>query len=206
MVYVNEEPLADLFDYEDEIDIIAVQVKDKELMNSTKEEIEKVLRKTRDVKLGEEDFEVSTPEATLETVNNVLGGVRAFILIIASLSIFIGAIGIVNTMTTSVMERKKEIGIMKSIGATNGQIFLQFFVESGLLGLVGGLIGVIVGIIIGFAGTAALNNFIGAETVSQINWILIISSLIGSFMIGAIAGIVPAISAAKENPVEALRS
>ena len=206
MVYVNEEPLADLFDYEDEIDIIAVQVKDKELMNSTKEEIEKVLRKTRDVKLGEEDFEVSTPEATLETVNNVLGGVRAFILIIASLSIFIGAVGIVNTMTTSVMERKKEIGIMKSIGATNGQIFLQFFVESGLLGLVGGLIGVIVGIIIGFAGTAALNNFIGAETVSQINWILIISSLIGSFMIGAIAGIVPAISAAKENPVEALRS
>ena len=206
MVYVNEEPLADLFDYGDEIDIIAVQVKDKELMNSTKEEIEKVLRKTRDVKLGEEDFEVSTPEATLETVNNVLGGVRAFILIIASLSIFIGAIGIVNTMTTSVMERKKEIGIMKSIGATNGQIFLQFFVESGLLGLVGGLIGVIVGIIIGFAGTAALNNFIGAETVSQINWILIISSLIGSFMIGAIAGIVPAISAAKENPVEALRS
>ena len=206
MVYVNEEPLADLFDYGDEIDIIAVQVKDKELMNSTKAEIQKVLRKTRDVKLGEEDFEVSTPEATLETVNSVLGGVRAFILIIASLSIFIGAVGIVNTMTTSVMERKKEIGIMKSIGATNGQIFLQFFVESGLLGLVGGLIGVIVGTIIGFVGTAALNNFIGAETVSQINWILIIFSLIGSFMIGAIAGIIPALSAAKENPVEALRS
>ena len=130
---------------------------------------------------------------------------QIFIVIIASISILVGALGIVNTMTTSVLERKKEIGIMKSVGATNGQIFLQFFIESGLLGLVGGLVGVILGSIIGFVGTKGINNFIGAELSPEINILLIFSSLVGSFMIGAIAGIVPAMKAAKENPVEALR-
>lgn len=206
IVYVNEEPLADLFDYGDEIDVIGVQVKNKGLMEKTKEEIEKVLRRTRDVKKGEEDFEVSTPQASLETVNSVLGGVQVFVVLVASLSILIGAIGIINTMTTSVIERRREIGIMKSIGATNGQIFLQFFIESGLLGLVGGFIGAVAGTIIGFAGTSAINNFIGSEIQPEINFGLITFALLGSFIIGAVAGIIPALNAAKENPVEALRS
>ena len=169
IVYVNEEPLKNLMGYGDEVDIIIVQVKDKDLMEKTKIDIEKVLRRTRDVKVGEEDFEVSTPEAALSTVNGVLGGVQAFIVIIASLSILVGALGIVNTMTTSVLERKKEIGIMKSIGATNYQIFIQFFVESGLLGLVGGIVGVVFGTIIGFVGTQGINAFIGSELVPEIN-------------------------------------
>jgi putative ABC transport system permease protein len=205
MVFVNEEPLEDLMDYGDEIDVIGVQVKSPELMEKTKEDIEKVLRRTRDVKVGEEDFEVSTPQAALETVNSVLAGVKAFIFIIASLSIVVGVIGIVNTMTTSVLERRREIGIMKSVGATNTQIFLQFFIESGLLGLVGGIVGVVFGVLIGFVGTQGINSFIGAEIEPQVNILLIVFSLIGSFVIGAVAGIVPALGAAKENPVEALR-
>ncbi|MCR4285186.1 MAG: ABC transporter permease [archaeon] len=205
IVYVNSKPLEDLFKYGDNIDIIGVHIKDPKQMDKAKEEIEKVLRRTRNVQLGEEDFEVSTPQAALETVNSVLGGVQAFILIVASLSIIIGAIGIINTMTTSVMERKKEIGIMKSIGATNEQIFLQFFFESGLLGLVGGFVGAVFGTIIGFVGTSALNSFIGSDISPKINFGLIGLSLLGSFLIGAAAGIIPALSAAKENPVEALR-
>jgi len=205
IVYMNEKPHQELFDYGDTVDIIGVQVKDESLMEKTKEEIEKVLRKTRKVKVGEEDFEVSTPEASLATVNSVLGGVQAFIVLVASLSILIGAIGIINTMTTSVMERRKEIGIMKSIGATNGQIFTQFLIESGLLGAVGGIIGAITGTLAGVAGTVALNDFIGAELQPEINISLILLAILGSFTIGAIAGIVPALSAAKENPVEALR-
>lgn len=206
MVYMNEVPHADLFDYGDEVDVIGVQVKDAEEIDKVKIEIEKVLRKSRDVKVGEEDFEVSTPQATLDTVNSVLAGVTAFIIIIASLSIVVGALGIVNTMTTSVLERKKEIGIMKSIGATNEQIFFQFFIESGLLGLVGGFVGATFGIIIGFVGTAAIGDFIGSDISPKINYVLIAFALIGSFLIGAISGIIPALSAAKENPVEALRS
>ncbi|MBT3643121.1 ABC transporter permease [archaeon] len=205
IVHVNEKPLEDLMGYGDDVDVIVVQVKNKDLMEKTKADIEKVLRKTRDVKLGEEDFEVSTPEAALETVNGIISGVQAFIVIIASLSILVGALGIVNTMTASVLERKKEIGIMKAIGARNSDVFMQFFIESGLLGLVGGIIGVVVGTLVGFLGTQGINSFIGSETIPEISLWLIFGSLVGSFVIGAVSGIVPAMNAAKENPVEALR-
>jgi len=125
-------------------------------MDRTKEDIEKLMRKRRDVDIGEEDFEVSTPEAMLETVNSVLGGVQAFIVIIASISILVGALGIVNTMTTSVLERRKEIGIMKAIGGTNRQVFMQFFFESGMLGFIGGLVGVVLGTLISTLGIVGL--------------------------------------------------
>ena len=205
IVYMNEKDLENLFGFGDDVDIIVVQPKDKNELDKTKEDIEKLLRKTRDVKIGEEDFEVSTPEAILSTVNSILSGVQIFIALIAGISIFIGALGIVNTMTTSVLERKKEIGIMKAIGARNSQIFFQFFVESGLLGLIGGVIGVIFGVLIGVLGISALNNFLGTELKPVIDYLLIFYALFGSFLIGAIAGIVPAMNAAKQNPVEALR-
>jgi len=206
VVYVNDEPLKELMGYGDDVDLIAVQVKHKDLMDKAKEDIEDLLRKRRDVDKGEEDFEVSTPEAAMETVNEVLGGIQAFIVIIASISILVGAIGIINTMTTSVMERRREIGIMKAVGAKNSDIFLQFFIEAGLLGLIGGIVGVVIGINIGIFGTLAINNFIGATTTPQINLWLIFGALLGSFIIGSISGIVPAMKAAKQHPVDALRS
>ena len=205
IVHVNEDVLEDLMGYGDNVDLIAVHVKDEDLMDKTKEDIEKLMRKRRDVKKGEEDFEVSTPQAMMETVNTVLGGVQAFIVLIASISIIVGGIGIVNTMTTSVLERKKEIGIMKAIGATNKDIFMHFFVESGLMGLVGGAVGVLIGMLIGLAGTAGINSFIGGDIKMSISFSLIIFSLLGSFLIGSVAGIAPAMQAAKQNPVEALR-
>ncbi len=205
IVYMNNNDLESLFNYGDEVDVISVLPTNKNDMSRTKEDIEKLLRKRRDVKVGEEDFEVSTPEASLGTVNQVLNGVQIFITLVASISIFIGAIGIINTMTTSVLERKKEIGIMKAIGARNEQIFFQFFVESGLLGLIGGLVGAACGVAIGILGTMSLNSFLGAELEPVIDFSLIIYALVGSFLIGAVAGIAPAMNAAKLNPVEALR-
>jgi putative ABC transport system permease protein len=205
VIYVNDAPLEDLIGYGDEVDIIGVKVKNKDLMEKAKLDIERILRQRRDVDKGEEDFTVETPEASLETVNQVLGGIQAFIIIIASASIIVGAIGIVNTMTTSVMERRKEIGIMKAVGARNRDIFLQFFIEAGLLGLIGGLVGIIIGISIGVFGTVAINNFIGATTKPQADLWLIFGALIGSFVIGSISGITPAMQAAKQHPVDALR-
>jgi len=204
-VMVNEDPLIDLMDYGDKVDVIVAKVKDKDLMERSKEEIEKKMRELRDVDVGKEDFEVSTPDAVLGTVNSILGGVQAFIIIIASISIFVGAIGIVNTMTTSVLERKQEIGIMKSIGARNSHVFMQFLIESGLLGLVGGFVGVVFGLGIGFLGIYGINNFIGSEIILEIDYILIGASLLGSFLIGAISGVIPAWNASKLNPVDALR-
>lgn len=205
IILINDDILEDLAGYGDEVDLIAVVVKDSNLMDRAVEDVEKLMRNRRDVKEGEEDFEVSTPEVMMETVNSILGGVQAFIVIIASISILVGALGIVNTMTTSVLERRKEIGIMKAIGAKNGQVFMQFFFESGMLGLMGGLVGVVLGTIVGIAGTAGINGFLGTELSPVIDFILIGGALTGSFIIGAVAGIVPAMNAAKQNPVEALR-
>lgn len=203
-VFMIESDMEKISDKGDDADIITVKIKDKDLMNRTKTDIEKLLRKTRDVSVGNEDFSVSTPESSLQQVNQVLGAIQVFVIIIASISIFIGAVGIVNTMTTSVLERRKEIGIMKSVGAKNSQIFSQFFIESGFLGFIGGGIGVILGITIGYIGTASINNFIGSDTQPMINFSLIFFSLFGSFLIGALAGIFPAMKAAKQNPVQAL--
>jgi putative ABC transport system permease protein len=205
-VYMNDEDMEELFNYGEKIDVIAAQPSDKNDIDKIKEDIEKALRESRDVKKGEEDFEVSTPESSLATVKGILNGVKIFIVIVALISVLVGALGIVNTMTTSVLERKKEIGIMKSIGARNEHIFMQFFIESGLLGLLGGIIGASFGTLIGVLGTQGINDFIGAQIEPNLNLPLIFFALLGSFAIGAIAGIVPAMNASKQNPVDALRS
>jgi putative ABC transport system permease protein len=204
-IWISERDLNEIKPFGEDVDIIAVKVRDKEKIDQTKEEIERLLRKRRDVKEGEEDFEVSTPEAMLSTVNQILVGIQIFIVIIASVSILVGAIGITNTMATSVLERKKEIGTMKAIGSKNKDIFYQFFVEAGLLGLIGGFMGVAFGIFISYIGTYSINIFLGTETKPTINLFLMFFSILGSFLIGAISGVFPAMQAAKENPVEAIR-
>lgn len=206
IVLLNEKDMQNIFDYGDDVDIIAVQVKNKDEIEKAKEDIEDLMRKRRDVKKGEEDFEVSTPEASLDQVNSILNGVKIFISLIALISILVGTIGIVNTMTTSVYERRKDIGVMKAIGAKNVHIFTIFLVESGLLGLVGAILGVIVGMAAGYFGTIAIGNFIGSSIVPKIDMMLIVLPIIGGFVLGAAAGIIPALRAAHQHPVEALRS
>ena len=205
VVLMLESDADKIFGFGDSVDVIIVELKDKDKIIETKEDIEKLLRQRRDVKEGNENFEVSTPESALKSINDILQGVQIFIVIVASISIFIGLIGIVNTMTTSVIERRRDIGIMKSVGARNEHIFLQFFIESSMLGLVGGLVGVFFGVMIGFGGVYALNNWLGTELGLNLDFILISASLVGSFLVGGIAGIVPAMKAARQNPVEALR-
>ncbi len=206
IIGIREDELDKIFpENKEATDIIAVKVKDKDLIDKAREDIEELLREERDVKKGEEDFNVETPEATLNEVNQILNGIQIFIIIVASISILIGGIGIINTMTTSVLERKKEIGIMKSIGAKNSEIFKMFLVESGLLGLLGGITGIFIGGLIGFFGTKGINNFFGVSAAPQLNLSLILFSLAGSFLIGTIAGISPALNASNQNPVDAIR-
>ncbi|MBR9690267.1 FtsX-like permease family protein [Candidatus Woesearchaeota archaeon] len=205
IVHMNEEPLKDLFGVGDEVDLIGVKIKDKGFMDEAQEQIERLMRKRRDVKEGEEDFSVDTPQSALATINSVLTGVQLFIVIIAAISILVGGLGIVNTMLTAVLERRPQIGTMKAVGAKNSDIFKLFFIESGLLGLVGGAIGTIVGTIISYFGTKGITDFFGSTAQPQISFMLISSALLGSFVIGSVAGIIPAMRAAKQNPVDALR-
>ncbi|PLW80893.1 hypothetical protein C0585_00280 [Candidatus Woesearchaeota archaeon] len=205
IVHMNEEVMLDLFDHDDSVNIIAVKAKNKDVLDKAKEDIEELLRKRRDVKVGEEDFNVQTPESILDTVNTVLSGVQIFVGMIAAISIIVGALGIVNTMLTSVLERKNQIGVMKAIGAKNSDIFFIFFFESGLMGLIGGVVGVAFGSLISYFGTKGIHDFVGTDIGVSLNLFLIFGALLGSFMVGSIAGIIPAMRAAKENPVEAIR-
>ncbi len=207
IVLAEEDDLREILDIPDEdIDAIAVQVHSNADIKAVQENIEKLMRKERDVKKGEEDFIVQTPQAVLAQVSSTLFAVQLFVYIIAAISIIVGGIGIMNTMYTAVLERTKEIGIMKSIGARNSAIFSLFFIESGLIGSVGGIIGTVVGISLAiglaFAGRMAL----GSELIrAEISAWLVLGSILGSFLLGSIFGVIPAINASKLNPVDALR-
>ncbi len=111
-----------------------------------------------------------------------------------------------NTMYTSVLERTKEIGTMKAVGAKNSDILYIFLFESGLLGLVGGAIGILIGI-----GLAKGTEYVATTTLgtpflqASFPLYLIVGALVFSFLIGAVSGILPAMQAAKLKPVDALR-
>jgi len=206
-VFMNEDDLRDLVNRPgDDYDIIGVQFNQDADVNKIKADIEKGLRKVRDVKEGEEDFSVETPQSVLETVNSTLLAVQIFVYIIASISLLVGGIGIMNTMYTSVVERTKEIGIMKSIGAKNRTIFSFFFVESGFLGSVGGLVGAILGFL-GATSLALIGRLaLGSDLISaRISPFLFLGAIFFSFIIGSFFGTLPAIRASKLNPVDALR-
>jgi len=207
MVVVEEDDLREIAGIPDEeYDIIVLQVDSSADIKSVQEDIEKFLRKERDVKKGEEDFTVQTPQALLGQVNSTLFAVQLFVYIIASISIIVGGIGIMNTMFTSVLERTKEIGIMKSIGARNSTVFSLFFIESGMIGSVGGILGAILGIIIAMSLAFVGRLILGVDLIrAEISIWLVVGSILGSFLLGSIFGIIPAIKASKLNPVDALR-
>ncbi len=199
--------LKDLLEIGDEIDLIVAKVEETEDPAIVADRIEKALRNDRDEKIGEEDFSVQTPLEALSAVNQVLTAINVVVVGIAMISLLVGGIGIANTMYTSVLERRKEIGTMKAIGARNSNILLIFLIEAGFLGLVGGIIGVAIG------GGAALgvgliaNNVFGSEIVTVNLSIPLMAFAMGfSFLIGIISGLIPSYQASKLNPVEALRS
>ena len=168
--------------------------------------IKKDLRKFRNLKEGNEDFSVQTPEQLRQMVSSILNIVQAIIIGIAAISLLVGGIGIMNTMYTSVLERTREIGIMKAIGAKNSAVLTIFLVESGMLGLAGGLIGVAIGVVLG--KIVELIAFLVWQTpllTAHFTWWLIVGALAFSFVIGTISGLTPAIQASKMHPVSALR-
>ncbi len=188
------------------VDILGVKVKDANMIEQTQEDIEKLLRKERDVKIGEEDFTVQSAQQALESLNSALFAVNLFVIIIAAISLVVGGIGIMNTMYTAVLERTKEIGIMKSIGAKNSAIFTLFAIESGLLGMVGGIIGVLIGLTLAY-GMAFIGSLaLGSDLIqANVSLGLMLGSLAGSYILGTVFGVLPAIRASKLHPVDALR-
>ena len=190
----------------DRVDSIIVQVNDETKIQEIAENIKIQLAKHRDVKVKDVKFTIQTPNDLLESFNKILNIVQVILIGIALISLFVGGIGIMNTMYTSVIERKKDIGIMKAIGAKNKDIFTIFLIESGFLGLVGGIIGVILG-----SGLALSVELISTKAMGKsflqayFSWELLLGAILFSFIIGALAGTLPAIQASKQKPVDTLR-
>jgi len=206
IVMMPEDDLKNLLEINAEIDLIIVKVSDKENIEQVAKDIERKMRRDRDQKPGEEDFAVQTPIQALSSVNTVLSVVNIVVSGIAAISLLIGGIGIANTMFTSVLERTREIGVMKAIGAKRKDILSVFLIESGLLGLIGGIVGASIGLALAIGASQVANTALN-DTIFTINPSipLLIGSITFSFLIGIFSGIVPALQASKLNPVEALR-
>jgi putative ABC transport system permease protein len=110
-----------------------------------------------------------------------------------------------NTMFTSVLERTKEIGVMKAVGAKNGHVWTIFLIESGLMGLVGGLVGTVLGLGLSALASAMIGRFFDIDLIVVASPTLIIVTLLGSFALGAFAGLWPAWRASRLVVVDALR-
>jgi putative ABC transport system permease protein len=169
------------------------------------ERVEKNLRNSRDVEEGKENFFVQSYTDLLETYTNVLNGIIGFIVLIALISVVVSAINTANTMITSVIERTKEIGIMKAVGAKNSEIFNVFLFESSVLGFVSGLVGVGAGFLITFTAGTVLKAIGWGFLRPHYSWPLYLSLIAFATITGAISGAIPAYKASRINPVEALR-
>lgn len=153
------------------------------------------------------DFSVLTPENVNRLIGSVLSLIEFVLIIIALVSLLVGAVGIMNTMYTSVLERTKHIGILKAIGASSEAILSMFLIESGLIGLIGGALGVILGIALAYIIGLIASNF-GIEgffSFASLDYLGLFVILIIAFITGMIAGFLPARAAAKMEPAEALR-
>lgn len=177
---------------------INVRAQNPALLENTKDEAEGIMRKIRGLTYNEDnDFTINQQEGMMDTYNSVVGVIQIAGLFITGLSLFVGAIGIMNIMFVSVKERTKEIGLRKAIGAKRRTILGQFLLESSTICIMGGLIGFLLAVL----GSKMVNQFI--PTSIQASAVLV--AIVISLLTGVIAGFAPAYTAAKMDPVEALR-
>ncbi len=205
-IYMEKEEFDEFFGTEGRISIITVQIESESDLKDIANKVGKKLRFSRDVKEENQDFSILTPEEILQSFGNILDILTGFLLGIAGISLLVGGINVANTMYTSVLERTKEIGIMKSIGARNESVLTLFVVEAGILGLVGGLIGIFLGILISKSVEIYVDKFLGFGLLkAAFPTYLVVGCLGFAFVVGIFSGIWPAMQAVKVKPVEALR-
>lgn len=200
-LYIPLESARLLFEKPDIVNSMVVKIKPGIEIEGAQQRIDERLSRIVD----EDSYEIFTPEQLLDQFNTILGVVQSVLSAIAAISLLVGGIGITNAMYTSVLERTRQIGIMKAIGATRRIILGLFLLEASIIGMVGGVIGVMVGMIISYMveyGAAAA----GFSLLKiEVNVFLVFFGLAFACGVGIIAGVLPAFRAARLKPVDALR-
>lgn len=174
-----------------------IEAKNPESMGKEMEATKKYLGKLNNIS---DIYTTKTVASDTESFDKILSTLNIFVTFASAISLFVGGIGVMNIMLVTVVERTKEIGIRKSLGATNRDILIQFLIESVILTVTGGIIGLILGFIISFGA----GKLIGIKPVYSLTAILL--SLGVSVSIGVIFGVSPAKKAANLNPIDALRA
>lgn len=204
-IYILEDYMNSLFGNKTKSYGMIIAKVDTARIKEVIQNIEKNLRHTRNQEVGKEDFYVASFEDLLKTYTSALNVIIGFIILIALISVLVSAINTANTMITSVIERVKEIGVIKSIGARNSEILKIFLFESSLLGFVAGVIGVLIGWALSALGGNILTTLGWGFLAPFYSWQLFAGCILFATLTGAISGVVPAINASKISPVEALR-
>lgn len=200
-VYIPIDVARELFNKTDFVNAMVVKLKPGFSQDEVVADLERKLER----RLGEGNFDIFTPDQILRQLNTILGIVQAVLGGIAAIALLVGGIGIMNSMFTAVLERTREIGVMKAVGARNSDILNVFLVESGIIGLTGGAIGVAIGF--GIAKSIELvARIMGFSLLSvRLDPVLVVGALLFSFIIGMVSGALPAYRAARLKPVDALR-
>ncbi|MDD5701975.1 MAG: ABC transporter permease [Dehalococcoidales bacterium] len=188
---------------EDSVQSISVRVTNTDVMPDTMDDIKSILRRQHRITADEkDDFSIITQDQVVDIINQVTGVFSIFLGAIASISLVVGGIGIMNIMLVSVTERTREVGIRKAVGAKRRDILVQFLLEAGVLSLIGGAFGVLGGWAVSFLVSQIP---ISGMTIQSLVTPDIVALALGvSLVIGLTSGIYPAMRAARLNPIDAL--
>ncbi|HDL84834.1 MAG TPA: ABC transporter permease, partial [Candidatus Acetothermia bacterium] len=159
----------------------------------------------KDLRARGSEISAITYSDVSDAIGTMTSTVSAFLAGIAGIALLVGGVGVMNTMFTSVLERTKEIGVMKAVGAKNSHILTIFLIESGLMGLVGGVVGTLLGLGLSAVASTFIGRFFGVHMAVVASPSLILITLAGSFSLGAFAGLWPAWRASRLPVVDALR-
>lgn len=199
-VYVPITTAMNILVGQNHVDSVTVMISEAELVNAAESEIESLLLNRHDIlDVDLADFNIRSSQEMISTINSITGTLITMLSAIAGISLLVGGIGIMNIMLVTVTERTKEIGLLKSIGAKNKDILLQFLIESVVLTLAGGIVGTTLGVLI----TYVASNVLGIPFIVRANSILLAVSV--SAGVGIVFGYYPARRGAKLNPIDAIR-